>query len=376
LKLYGNLILTVSIRADGSVEKVIIERSSGHRVLDAAAQRIVEMAAPYSPFPSDIRRDTEILDITRTWTFAAATSSVVSSPGWSRAKPGAGPMTDRYAVVGNPIAHSKSPEIHDAFARATGHDLTYERLLAPLDGFVATVEAFAARAASAQCDRTVQARSLRARARAKRACRQGRCVQHPRAPRRTIGTATTTDGVGVVRDLTHNLGVALGGRDLLVLGAGGANRGILGPLLAEKAALARDRQPHARARGPARHDVRRGRPIRAAGVDAVGAQRFDVVIDATSAALAQLAATDATAALPWPTTIFARDALALRDRIVTPRSLTAVPALGRLRGRRWTLDRTGSAMLIEQAGGRASRSGAVDAPADGRRWSRDCCAPA
>ena len=50
---------------------------------------------------------------------------------------------DRYAVVGNPIAHSKSPEIHDAFARATGHDLTYERLLAPLDGFVATVEAFA-----------------------------------------------------------------------------------------------------------------------------------------------------------------------------------------------------------------------------------------
>jgi protein TonB len=70
LKLYGNLILTVSIRADGSVEKVVIERSSGHRVLDAAAARIVEMAAPYSAFPSEIRRDTEILDITRTWTFA------------------------------------------------------------------------------------------------------------------------------------------------------------------------------------------------------------------------------------------------------------------------------------------------------------------
>jgi len=60
----------VSIRADGSVEKVVIERSSGHRVLDAAATRIVEMAAPYSVFPSEIRRDTEILDITRTWTFA------------------------------------------------------------------------------------------------------------------------------------------------------------------------------------------------------------------------------------------------------------------------------------------------------------------
>ena len=70
LKLYGNLILTVSIRADGSVEKVVVDRSSGHKVLDAAATRIVEMAAPYAPFPADIRRDTDILDITRTWTFA------------------------------------------------------------------------------------------------------------------------------------------------------------------------------------------------------------------------------------------------------------------------------------------------------------------
>ena len=70
LKLYGNLILTVSIRADGSVEKVVIDRTSGHKVLDAAATRIVEMAAPYAPFPADIRRDTEVLDITRTWTFA------------------------------------------------------------------------------------------------------------------------------------------------------------------------------------------------------------------------------------------------------------------------------------------------------------------
>ena len=70
LRLYGNLILTVSIRADGSVEKVVIERTSGHPVLDAAATKIVEMAGPYAAFPPDIRRDTEILDITRTWTFA------------------------------------------------------------------------------------------------------------------------------------------------------------------------------------------------------------------------------------------------------------------------------------------------------------------
>jgi protein TonB len=68
-KLYGNLLLTVSIRSDGSVETVEVNRSSGHRILDAAAVRIVEMAAPYATFPPDVRRDTDILHITRTWTF-------------------------------------------------------------------------------------------------------------------------------------------------------------------------------------------------------------------------------------------------------------------------------------------------------------------
>jgi len=68
-KLYGSLLLTVSIRADGSVETVEVSRSSGHRILDAAAVRIVEMSAPYAAFPPDVRRDTDILHITRTWTF-------------------------------------------------------------------------------------------------------------------------------------------------------------------------------------------------------------------------------------------------------------------------------------------------------------------
>jgi protein TonB len=69
-RLYGSLILSVSIRADGSIESVEVKRKSGQRVLDAAAVKIVEMAGPYSPFPDDIRRDTDILNITRTWTFA------------------------------------------------------------------------------------------------------------------------------------------------------------------------------------------------------------------------------------------------------------------------------------------------------------------
>jgi periplasmic protein TonB len=68
-RLYGSLVLTVGIRADGSVESVVIDKPSGHRILDAAAVKIVEMSAPFAQFPPDIRRDTDILYITRTWTF-------------------------------------------------------------------------------------------------------------------------------------------------------------------------------------------------------------------------------------------------------------------------------------------------------------------
>ena len=68
-KLYGSLLLSVSIRADGSVDKVGVQRSSGHKVLDDAALRIVKMAAPYAPFPPDIRKDYDVIEITRTWTF-------------------------------------------------------------------------------------------------------------------------------------------------------------------------------------------------------------------------------------------------------------------------------------------------------------------
>lgn len=71
-KVYGSLLLSVTIRADGSVVSVEILRSSGHKVLDDAARRIVELAAPYAPFPPDIRRDTDVIEITRTWTFTNA----------------------------------------------------------------------------------------------------------------------------------------------------------------------------------------------------------------------------------------------------------------------------------------------------------------
>lgn len=68
-KLYGSLLLTVTINADGEVTRIDINRSSGHKVLDDSARRIVQMASPYSPFPPSIRRDTDVIEITRTWYF-------------------------------------------------------------------------------------------------------------------------------------------------------------------------------------------------------------------------------------------------------------------------------------------------------------------
>lgn len=71
-KLYGNLVLTVAIKSDGSLERVELNRSSGHKVLDEAARRIVELAAPFAAFPDNIRRDTDIIEITRTWSFTSS----------------------------------------------------------------------------------------------------------------------------------------------------------------------------------------------------------------------------------------------------------------------------------------------------------------
>jgi shikimate dehydrogenase len=141
-------------------------------------------------------------------------------------------MTDRYAVVGNPIAHSRSPAIHARFAAQTGQDLHYEALLAPLDGFEAVVRAFAA-AGGRGLNVTVPFKE-RAFALADR--------HSPRA--QAAGAANTlifatgevvadnTDGVGLVRDLTARHGLALADAPVLLLGAGGAASGVIEPLLA------------------------------------------------------------------------------------------------------------------------------------------------
>jgi shikimate dehydrogenase len=139
-------------------------------------------------------------------------------------------MTDRYAVIGHPIAHSKSPLIHAAFARQCGQDIVYEAILAPLDGFRAAVAAFrAAGGKGLNVTLPFKPEALK-------------LADKPTERARLAGAANTlrfdqdgvfadnTDGVGLVRDLMR-LGQDLPGRRVLILGAGGAARGVILPLL-------------------------------------------------------------------------------------------------------------------------------------------------
>ena len=152
-------------------------------------------------------------------------------------------MTDHYAVFGNPIAHSKSPLIHAAFARQTGQDLDYRAILAPTDGFVQTLREFIAaggHGANVTVPFKEEAFRLTTR-RTPRAELAGAVNTLVCADGRIVGD--NTDGCGLLRDLTHNLGVTLAGRHILLLGAGGAARGVVGPLLeaAPRALTRRDR---------------------------------------------------------------------------------------------------------------------------------------
>ncbi|MBP7661223.1 MAG: shikimate dehydrogenase [Burkholderiaceae bacterium] len=140
-------------------------------------------------------------------------------------------MSDRYAVIGNPIAHSRSPFIHARFAAQTGQDLVYDRLLAPLDGFAAAVQAFVesgGRGLNVTVPFKEQAFALAGR-------RSPRVEAAGAANTLSFDsngwTAENTDGIGLVRDLTARHGVALAGQRVVVLGAGGAASGVVLPLL-------------------------------------------------------------------------------------------------------------------------------------------------
>ena len=197
-------------------------------------------------------------------------------------------MVDRYVVIGNPIAHSKSPQIHARFAQQTGEALTYDRLLAPLDGFETTVRSFIAsggRGANVTVPFKLDAFAL-ATERSTRADAAGAVNALTFDGHRIIGD--NTDGVGLVRDIVANAGIGIAGRRVLLIGAGGAARGVILPLLEELPAeviianrtLATAEElvvrfgQHASARSH----------ISAAPFEAVGGM-FDIVINATSASL-------------------------------------------------------------------------------------------
>ncbi|MFZ2387127.1 MAG: shikimate dehydrogenase [Polaromonas sp.] len=139
---------------------------------------------------------------------------------------------DKYFVLGNPIAHSKSPLIHARFAELTGQALTYEPLLTPLDGFAATL-AQLMRSGAKGCNVTVPFKFEAFQA-ANTQSDRAQLAQAANTLTFDEGAvhADNTDGVGLVRDIQDNAGVSLTGLDVLLIGAGGAGAGALGALLA------------------------------------------------------------------------------------------------------------------------------------------------
>ena len=248
-------------------------------------------------------------------------------------------MIDRYAVIGNPVAHSKSPVIQAAFARMTHQAMEYGRIEAPVDGFEAAVARFAAeggRGLNVTMPFKLQAFAL-ARTKSARALAAGACNTLKREDDGWYGD--NTDGTGVLRDITANEHVVLAGRDVLLLGAGGAARGIVLPLAGERPrTLAVANRTEARAHALAR-DMAALAQIEVIPIAALAQRRFDVVINTTSAGMI------ADTVLPWPSTLFAPDAFAYD--IVYGDKPTAFLRFARAAGVTRMAD--GLGMLIEQA---------------------------
>lgn len=244
-------------------------------------------------------------------------------------------MTDRYAVFGNPIAHSKSPRIHAEFARQTGQDIDYVALLAPLDNFAGAVAAFR-RAGGRGANVTVPFKEEAFRL----ATRLTPRAQDAGA----VNTLTfdgdeilgdNTDGAGLVRDLTVNLGQVLSGRRILLMGAGGAARGVIGPLLAEHPAMLV--VANRTVEKAQRLAEQFGRRLTAAAYEALAGSTFDIAINATAASLkGELP--------PLPAALFNPGALAYDMMYGTD---TPFLAWARAQGAARVAD--GLGMLVEQA---------------------------
>lgn len=195
-------------------------------------------------------------------------------------------MTDRYAVIGNPIAHSKSPRIHAAFARQSAQDLDYRAILAPLDGFAAAVAQFVAsggRGMNVTVPFKLEAFALADRHTA-RAEAAGAVNTLKFEQGEILGD--NTDGAGLVADLLRNIGCPLAGKRLLLLGAGGAARGVILPLLDQSPASLTIANRTASRAAQLRDAFAGHGNLAALAFAELAGQQFDVVINATSASLA------------------------------------------------------------------------------------------
>jgi shikimate dehydrogenase len=213
-------------------------------------------------------------------------------------------VSDHYCVIGNPIAHSKSPLIHAAFAEQTGQRLVYERCLAPIDAFAATVKALigaGCKGANVTVPFKLEAAAL-ATALTPRAKAAGAVNTLSFTEGEIVGD--NTDGAGLVGDIVRNAQCAIAGKRVLLLGAGGAARGALLPLLAERPReLVIANRTLASAQTLAAHFGGDDIAVSACEYDALDGA-FELVINATSASLAA-------AMPPVPAAIFCTNTLAL-----------------------------------------------------------------
>jgi shikimate dehydrogenase len=216
-------------------------------------------------------------------------------------------MSDKYCVIGNPIGHSRSPDIHAAFAAETGQDISYERCLAPVDGFAETVRGLIAggyRGANVTVPFKLEAAGLATRLEER--ARLAGAVNTLRFENGEI-VGDNTDGPGLVADIVRNAGVPLTGKRVLLLGAGGAARGVILPILQHgPAAIVIANRTRATADAlVAQFAAQAAHPgqVSACGFEDI-AGAFDVVINATSASLSA-------AMPPVPAVAFCQGTLAL-----------------------------------------------------------------
>lgn len=192
-------------------------------------------------------------------------------------------IRDRYAVIGNPIEHSKSPRIHALFAQQTGEVLDYDKLLAPLDGFEPTLREFQASGGKGvNVTLPFKEAAYRLADECSERARQAEAVNTLafRADGSLYGD--NTDGAGLIADLTQHLGLQLTKKRILILGAGGAVRGILGPLLAQQPAhLVIANRTLDKAVRLAEHFSLWG-ALSGCGYDDLGTERFDLILNGTS----------------------------------------------------------------------------------------------